>query len=98
MCQRRLPRLYMRRRLYVSMHLVVLIEVGDVDEGVVGPALLVEDAVAVELAVQALGEGELLVVGERLVVEDEDGVLVHAGADLRQRLLVMDVAQVDVGW
>ncbi len=69
-----------------------LVQVGDVDQGVVVPALLVEHSVAVELPVQALGERELFGVAERLVVEDEHGVLVHAGANLGEHRLVVEIA------
>ena len=44
----------------------------------------------VQLTVEALGEVELLLVGERLVVEHEHAVLVHARADLVERLAVVD--------
>ena len=48
-----------------------------------------------QLAVEPLGEGELLLVGERLVAEHEDRVRVHAGADLGERLGVGHLPQVD---
>ena len=51
--------------------------------------------VGVQHAVEALREGELLGVGERLVAEHEDGVLVHPGADLVQRLAIVNAPQVD---
>ncbi len=46
-------------------------------------------------AVEALGEVELFLVGEPLVAEHQDGILVHAGADRLERVAVMDLAQVD---
>jgi hypothetical protein len=49
----------------------------------------------VELAVQSLGEGDLLFVGERLVAEHEHRVRVHPGADLGERSGILDLAQVD---
>ena len=48
-----------------------------------------------QLAVEPLRERELLVVGEALVAEDEDGELVHAGPDLGERVGVVDGAQID---
>src|SRR3989449_9649654 len=57
------------------------------DRGRAGPG--------VQRAVEALREREVLVVGERLVAEDADGVLVHAGADRRQRLGIVHPAQLD---
>src|SRR5260370_2378452 len=49
----------------------------------------------VELAVQAPGKRELLVVGEGLVPEHEDGVLVHSRPDLAQGLGIVDPAEID---
>ena len=48
-----------------------------------------------ELAVQPLREGELLVVGEGLVPEHEDRIGVHPGPDLGQRLGVVHLTQID---
>ena len=48
-----------------------------------------------QLPVQPLGEGELLVVGEGLIVEDQDGVFVHSGPEPGQRLGIMDLSEVD---
>src|SRR5438046_4203713 len=63
---------------------VVLVEVGHVGEGrrqpvLVGSAQAGADCV-LELT-EAPAEGELLLVGELLIVEDEHGVLVHPGMD-----------------
>ena len=49
----------------------------------------------VQLAVEPLGEGELLLVGEGLVAKDEDRVRVHAGPDLGERLGVGHLAEID---
>src|SRR5262249_35225056 len=73
------------------------VDVRDVGERLVPQAALVEDAAAglrVELAVQSSGEGELLLVREGLVAEDEDGVLVHPRPDLAGRGRVVNPAQV----
>ena len=78
--------------------LAVLVEVRDVGERLVPEAVLAEGAapgLGVQLAVEALGERELLVVGERLIVEDQDGVLVHPRPDLGERLGIVDLAEVD---
>jgi hypothetical protein len=67
-----------------GQRLVVLIEVGDVVHADRQPPLLrLGDVVAggvLDLA-EIARERHLLVVGQLLVVEDEDGVLVHAGLD-----------------
>ena len=47
-----------------------------------------------QLAVQPLREGELLVVGERLVPEHEHSMLVHPGADRGERLGVVDLTEI----
>ncbi len=44
---------------------------------------------------EALGEGELLLVGEVLIVEDEDPVLVHAGVNFGDDLFRQGPRQVD---
>jgi len=78
--------------------LAALVEVRDVAEGLVAQAVLLQRAdpqLGVELAVQALREGELLVVGEWLIAEHEDGVLVHPRADLGQHLGIVDPAKID---
>jgi len=49
----------------------------------------------VQPAVEPLAERDLLGVGKRLMVEDEDGVLVHARADPGQRLLVANGAKLE---
>ena len=78
--------------------LAALVQVRDVDERVVVEAVEAErrrPRLPVELAVQALGEGELLRVRERLVAEHEDRVLIHPGPDLGERLGVEHLAEVD---
>jgi hypothetical protein len=83
----------------VGLHdLAVLVEVRDVAEGLVAEAVLLERADAelgVEGAVEALGELEVLVVGEGLIAEDEDGELVHAGADAGERVRVVHPPEID---
>ena len=54
-----------------------------------------DTGLGVQAAVQALGKGQLLLVREMLIAEDEQGVLVHAGANLQQRLGVSCLAQVN---
>jgi hypothetical protein len=49
----------------------------------------------VQLTVEAPREGDLLVVGEGLVAKDQHGVLVHAGADLGERLRIAHPPEVD---
>jgi hypothetical protein len=74
-----------------------LVHVGDVGERLVAEPVLVEHGnpgLGVELAVEALGEGELLGASELLVAEDDHGVLVHRRADRFQRRLVGHRAQV----
>ena len=46
-------------------------------------------------AVEALGEVELLLVGEILVAEHQHRVLVHAGADRLERRAVVHLAKID---
>ncbi len=48
-----------------------------------------------QLAVEALREGELLGVRERLPAKNQDGVLVHAGAYPLERRGIVNVAQLD---
>ena len=66
------------------VHVVVLVEIGHVGEAG-GQAVLVGGAEARADGVldvpEALGEGELLLVVDVLVVKDEHRVLVHAGMD-----------------
>jgi hypothetical protein len=49
----------------------------------------------VQLAVEPLREGDLLLVGEGLVAKDQYGVRVHAGADLGERLRIVHPPEVD---
>jgi hypothetical protein len=49
----------------------------------------------VQLPVEALREGELLLVGEALLAEHEYRVFVHRGADFVERSAVVGLAQVD---
>ena len=73
-------------------------DVRDVGERFVAEAALLQDAdagLAVELAVEPGGEVTLLIAGERLVPEHEHCVLVHAGANPLQGLVVVHLAQVD---
>src|SRR5262249_2120910 len=49
----------------------------------------------VQRAVEPLGEVELLGIGEGLVAENEDGMLVHPGSDARQRLAIPHVPEID---
>jgi hypothetical protein len=48
----------------------------------------------VQPAVQPLGEGDLFLVAEGLVAEDQDGVLVHPGPDRGQREAVVNPAEI----
>ena len=76
----------------------VCVEVGDIGQCLVAQPALLEGADAglgVQLAVQALGKGQVLLVREVLVTEDEQGVLVHAGANLQQRLGVSHLAEIN---
>jgi hypothetical protein len=80
--------------------LAVGADVGDVGQGLVAEAVLGEHGdrgLAVQRAVEALGEGELLLVLERLVAKDQHRVFVHAGAQLRERVGVGQGAQADAG-
>src|SRR5215472_5636581 len=83
----------------VGLHdVAALVEVRDVAEGLVAEPILLQRADAergVEDAVEALGELEVLVVGEGLVAEHEDGELIHAGAEAGQRLLIVHASQID---
>ena len=61
------------------------VEVRDIGQCLVAQPALLEGADAglgVQLAVQALGKGELFVVTERLVTENKNGMGVHPGANL----------------
>ena len=74
------------------------IDVRDIGDGLVAEAALLQDAdagLAVKLPVQPGGEVALLLAGESLVSEHQHRVLVHAGPDLLQGLLVVHVAQID---
>ena len=65
------------------------IEVRDVGNCLVAEPALREGpapGALVQAAVEPLAERELLGVGEHLIAEDEHGVLVHAGADRRERV------------
>ncbi len=78
--------------------LPALVEIRNVPERLVAQAILLQRAdpqLGVELAVQAPGKRELLVVGEGLVPEHEDGVLVHSRPDLAQGLGIVDPAEID---
>ena len=46
-------------------------------------------------AVEALGEGELSGIGERLVAEHQHAVLIHAGAQFGQGVRVVQLHEVD---
>ena len=75
-----------------------LVEVRDVDERVVPQAVQAQGGgpgLRVELTVQPLREGELLVVGEGLVPEHEHRIRVHPGPDLGQGLGVVHLTQID---
>jgi hypothetical protein len=73
------------------------------DVGHVGQRLVAEPVAAdgrgggpgMQRAVETLGEVELLLVGEILVAEHQDGVHVHAGADRLEGGAIMHLAQVD---
>ena len=78
--------------------IAVFIDVRDVAEGLVAePALLERGGprLGVQLAVEALREGDLLVVGEGLVAKNQHGVLVHAGPDLGERLRIVHPPEID---
>jgi hypothetical protein len=49
----------------------------------------------VQNTVEALRECKLLLVGKGLVAEHKDGVLVHPGTDLVQRLAIIDAPEID---
>lgn len=49
----------------------------------------------VQCTIEALRERKLLIIGERLVAEHEDCVLVHPGPDLVERPAIGDSAQID---
>ena len=81
-----------------SRDVPALVEVRDVDERVVPQAVQAQgggSGLRVELAVQPLREGELLVVGEGLVPEHEHRMRVHPGPDLGQRLGVVHLTQIN---
>ena len=74
------------------------VEVGDIGQCLVAQAAFLERAdpgLGVQPAVQALRKGQVLLVREVLVAEDEQGVLVHAGANLQQRLRVSHLAEIN---
>ena len=98
MCHRRFPKPYMRRRSLDSQDAPVLVQVGDVGEGLVAEPAGGQSADArlgVQLPVEALGEGQQLGVVEALVLEHQHPVAVHALPDLRQSGLVSNVPEVD---
>src|SRR3954470_8961555 len=67
--------------------LAVLVHVGDVAQRFVAEPVLAEDGSAgsgVQLAVETLGECQLLSVAQRLAAEDYDGEAVHGLADRPQ--------------
>ncbi len=73
------------------------IEVGDVGERLVAEAALAEDRgprLAVQLAVEALGESELLGIGEFLAAKHEHAMRVHSRANRLERFAVLDVTQI----
>jgi hypothetical protein len=80
------------------VHAIVLVEIGDVGERR-RQAVLVRRAQAGPDRVldlpQAPGEGELLLVAQRLIVEHEHGVAVHAVVDPCDLLLGERLGQVD---
>ena len=49
----------------------------------------------VELAIEPLRESELLVVGERLIAEHENGVFIHPRPDLGERLAIVNPGKID---
>ena len=49
----------------------------------------------VELAIEPLRERELRVVGELLIAEYEDGVLIHPRPDLGERLAIVNPGKID---
>jgi hypothetical protein len=76
----------------------VLVQVRDVAERLVPEAALSQGRRArprVQRPVEALGEGDLLVVGERLIAEHEHGVLVHPFPKAREGLRVVDAPKLD---
>jgi len=70
-------------------HLVVLAEIGDVGDVEGQPALAVLHDMAADGALdlaEIAAEGELLLVGDRLVVEHQHGVAIHPRLDQRRRV------------
>jgi len=78
--------------------LAVLVEIGDVGHVEGQPTLaILHDMTAgdaLDLA-EIAAEGELLLVGDRLVVEYQDGVAVHGSLDRRRLLGGERLAQID---
>ena len=77
-------------------HCAALVDVADVAVSVVAMAILADRRSRggpMDLAVEALGERELLGEVESLVAEDQHGVLVHAGPDLLQDRRIMRVLE-----
>jgi hypothetical protein len=83
----------------VGLHdLTVLVEVRDVAERLVPEAALLEGAdpgFRVQLAVESLRERDLLVVGERLISDDEDSVFVHSRPNPSECLAIVNLAKID---
>ena len=78
--------------------LAVRADVRDVGQRFVAEAVLRDDArpgFRVKLAIQPLGERDLLVVRECLVMEDEHRMLVHRRADRGERSVIECFAQRD---
>ncbi len=78
--------------------LAVLAEVGDVVEPGLQPRVLGFDDIAAA-RIFALAEiqrkGQLLLVGQVLIVEQQHGVFIHAGLDIPGLLLCQRLAQID---
>src|SRR5262249_5673565 len=74
------------------------VEVRDVGERILVQSTLGNGRGAsfgMELAIQALSELELLFVGERLIAEHEERVLVHSASDLLEGCTILDPTKVD---
>src|SRR6266481_5419756 len=78
----------------------LLIEIGNVAHLDAEPALIeprhVVGGVELDFA-ERFGERDLLVVGQRLIVEQQYGMAVHGGMDVRRRSGIERCAQIDAG-
>ena len=84
--------------IFALQYLPCFADVRYVGQRFIAEAVLLHRADAglgMQLAVEALREGELLGVRERLPAKNQDGVLVHAGAYPLERRGIVNVAQLD---